>query len=39
VLSIDHVLLAFDDKGDKVVVGTPYIAKAKVDCVVTKHQK
>jgi len=30
-MTIDNVLLAFDDKGDKVIVGTPYIAKAKVE--------
>jgi len=38
-ITIDTVLLAFDDKGDKVIVGTPYIAKAKVECVVHKNQK
>ncbi len=38
-LTIDTVLLAFDEKGDKVIVGTPYIAKAKVECVVNKNQK
>jgi len=38
-LTIDTVLLAFDDKGEKVIVGTPYIAKAKVECVVSKNQK
>lgn len=38
-MTIEHVLLAFDDKGDKVIVGTPYIAKAKVECVVAKNQK
>ena len=38
-MTIDKVLLAFDDKGDNVTVGTPYVAKAKVDCVVSKHQK
>ncbi|MCX6825545.1 MAG: 50S ribosomal protein L21 [candidate division SR1 bacterium] len=37
--TIDNVLLAFDDKGDKVIVGAPYIAKAKVECVVSKNQK
>jgi len=36
---IDNVLLAFDDKADKVIVGAPYIAKAKVECVVSKNQK
>ena len=38
-LTIDTVLLAFDEKWDKVIVGTPYIAKAKVECVVNKNQK
>ena len=38
-MTIDTVLLAFDDKGEKVIVGTPYLAKAKVECVVAKHQK
>ena len=38
-MTIDNVLLAFDDKGDKVVLGAPYIAKAKVECVVSKNQK
>lgn len=38
-MTIDTVLLAFDDKGEKVVVGAPYIAKAKVECVVSKNQK
>jgi len=38
-MTVDNVLLAFDDKGDKVIVGTPYIAKAKVECVVNKNQK
>lgn len=38
-MTVDTVLLTFDDKGEKVIVGTPYIAKAKVECVVTKNQK
>ena len=38
-MTIDKVLLAFDDKADKVIVGAPYIAKAKVECVVSKNQK
>jgi ribosomal protein L21 len=33
------VLLAFDDKGDKVIIGTPYIPKAEVIAEVTTHQK
>ncbi len=36
---IDTVLLAFDDKADKVIIGTPYITNAKVECTVTKNQK
>ena len=38
-MTIDTVLLAFDDKGEKVIVGAPYVAKAKVECIVTKNQK
>lgn len=38
-MTIDTVLLAFDDKGEKVVVGAPYIANAKVECIVNKNQK
>jgi len=38
-LTISTVLLAFDDKADKVIVGSPYINKAKVECVVNKNQK
>lgn len=38
-MTIETVLLAFDDKGQKVIVGTPYIAKAKVECIVSKNQK
>ena len=38
-LTIDKVLLSFDDKWDKVIIGTPYITKAKVECIVTKNQK
>jgi len=38
-MTIDTVLLAFDDKGEKVIVWAPYIAKAKVECVVSKNQK
>ena len=38
-MSIDTVLLAFDEKGDKVLVGTPHIDKAKVECIVDKNQK
>jgi large subunit ribosomal protein L21 len=38
-MTIDTVLLAFDDKGEKVIVGAPYVAKAKVECIVAKNQK
>jgi large subunit ribosomal protein L21 len=38
-MTVDTVLLAFDDKGEKVIVGAPHIAKAKVECVVAKNQK
>lgn len=38
-LTIDNVLLAFDDKGEKVIVGAPSIAQAKVECIVDKNQK
>lgn len=38
-MTIETVLLVFDDKGEKTIVGTPYIAKAKVECVVSKNQK
>lgn len=38
-MTIDTVILAFDDKGDKVLVWAPYVAKAKVECVVSKNQK
>ncbi len=38
-MTIDKILLTFDTKGEKVVVGTPYIAKATVDAEVSKNQK
>lgn len=38
-MTIETVLLAFDDKNQKVIVGTPYIAKATVECIVSKNQK
>ena len=38
-MTIDTVLLTFDEKGEKVVVGTPHVAKAKVECLVDKNQK
>ncbi len=36
---VDKVLLAFDDKGEKVSIWTPYLGTAKVECVVEKNQK
>lgn len=38
-MNVDKVLLAFDDTGEKVIIGAPYIAKATVECLVTKNQK
>lgn len=38
-LVVDTVLLTFDEAGTKVHLGTPYLAKAKVECVVAKNQK
>lgn len=38
-MTIDTVLLAFDDKGEKVSIGAPYLSTAKVECVVEKNQK
>ncbi len=38
-MNVDKVLLAFDDKWDKVIIGAPYIAKANVECIVAKNQK
>ncbi|MEI7558750.1 MAG: 50S ribosomal protein L21 [bacterium] len=38
-MTIDKVLLVFDEKGEKVILGTPYLPKAKVECVIDKHQK
>jgi len=35
---LDKVLLAFDDKGEKVLIGTPYV-KGHVDAEVQKHQQ
>ena len=37
-VTLDKVLLAFDDKGDKVIVGTPYV-KGHVEVEVQKHQQ
>ena len=36
---VDTVLLAFDDKGEKVSIGAPYLNSAKVECIVEKNQK
>lgn len=38
-LVIDNVLLAFDEKAEKVIVGKPNIANAKVECTIDKNQK
>lgn len=38
-ITIDTVLLAFDAKWEKVIIGKPHIAKAKVECIVEKNQK
>ncbi len=38
-MMIDTVLLTFDEKWEKVIVGTPHIVKAKVECLVHKNQK
>ncbi len=38
-VTLDKVLLAFDDAGDKVIVGTPYIAKAEVVVEIVNHQR
>jgi len=38
-MNIDTVLLTFTEKGDKVVVGAPYVPKTTVECVVSKNQK
>lgn len=38
-MTIDTVLLTFDEKWEKVTVGAPHVAKAKVECIVEKNQK
>ena len=38
-LEIKEVLATFDEKGEKVHVGAPYLAKASVVCEVTSHQQ
>ena len=35
----DQVLMVFDEKGEAVVVGKPYVAKAKVSFDVVEHKK
>ena len=37
-VTLDKVLLAFDDKGEKVMVGSPYV-KGHVDAEIQKHQQ
>ena len=38
-VDIDTVLLTFDDDGEKVSVGTPYVKGAVVSTKILKHQK
>ena len=38
-VSLDKVLLLFDEKGEKVSVGTPYVKNASVSLKVLGHQK
>ncbi|HOG15359.1 MAG TPA: 50S ribosomal protein L21 [Candidatus Absconditabacterales bacterium] len=38
-INIEEVLLAFDDKGEKVIVGSPYIQKAKVSAELLETKK
>ena len=38
-ITIDTVLLSFDEKGEKTVVGTPYVDKATVKAKVVDHTK
>ena len=37
-VTLDKILLAFDEKGEKVLVGNPYV-KGHVDVEVQKHQQ
>ena len=37
-VTLDKILLAFDDKGEKVLIGTPYV-KGHVEADVEKHQQ
>lgn len=38
-LTIDTVLLSFDEAGKKVAVGTPHVAKANVTAKIKNHTK
>ncbi len=38
-ITVDKVLLAFDDKGEQVMLGRPYIDKASVECTIDSHTK
>ncbi len=38
-IEVKEVLSIFDEKWEHVVVGTPYLEKASVDCLVSSHQK
>lgn len=38
-IEVKEVLSVFDEKGEKVLVGNPYLEKASVTCEVTVHQK
>lgn len=36
---LDDVLLCFDDKGEKVQLGAPYLSGASVEAIVVEHAK
>lgn len=38
-VKVDNVLSVFDEKWENVVVGTPTVEKATVDCKVKEHKK
>lgn len=38
-IEVKEVLSTFDEKGEKVSVGAPYLQKASVTCEVAAHQK
>jgi large subunit ribosomal protein L21 len=38
-LEVQEVLSVFDEKGEQVKVGAPYLDKVSVTCEVTAHQK